>query len=57
MKSLFPSFFISVMALSCGQVFGGLGDATLRPGDILDMKLGGVPLELAQEFNTAYTVG
>jgi protein involved in polysaccharide export with SLBB domain len=29
---------------------------TLRPGDTFEMRLGAVPVELAQEFNTSYSV-
>jgi polysaccharide export outer membrane protein len=30
--------------------------ATVRPGDTFEVRLGGVPVELAQEFNIGYTV-
>ncbi len=30
--------------------------ATLRPGDVFEMRLGGMSAEFAQEFNTQYTV-
>ncbi|MEA3213018.1 MAG: polysaccharide biosynthesis/export protein VpsN [Chthoniobacter sp.] len=30
--------------------------ATLRSGDIFEMRLGGVPAEFAQDFNSQYTV-
>ena len=33
------------------------GVATLRAGDALDMRLGGMPAEYAQEFTLQYTVG
>lgn len=31
--------------------------AMLRPGDVFDMRLGGMPAEYAQEFSIQYTVG
>jgi protein involved in polysaccharide export with SLBB domain len=33
------------------------GMATLRPGDVFEMRLGGMSAEFAQEFNTQYTIG
>lgn len=33
------------------------GVATLRAGDVFDMRLGGMPAEYAQEFSLQYTVG
>ncbi|HEX8294716.1 MAG TPA: polysaccharide biosynthesis/export family protein [Chthoniobacteraceae bacterium] len=32
------------------------GLATIRPGDIFEMRLGGVPPEFAQDFNSQFTV-
>lgn len=55
-----PRLPLTVLLISgafAAQVFGEAAVATLRPGDTFDLKLGSVPLELAQEFNTAYTVG
>ena len=31
--------------------------ATLRAGDVFDMRLSGMPVEFAQEFTLQYTVG
>lgn len=45
-----PIFTLGLFAAV--NVFAQSTVATLRPGDTFDMKLGGVPVELAQEFNT-----
>jgi protein involved in polysaccharide export with SLBB domain len=54
-KPPFSMRFLSFLALGLltgATAFSQTAIATLRPGDTFDMKLGGVPIELAQEFNT-----
>jgi polysaccharide export outer membrane protein len=36
--------------------FHGYSQAMLRPGDIVEIRLGGVPAEYIQEFSSQYTV-
>jgi polysaccharide export outer membrane protein len=45
-----------LLALLAPRLFGQ-AVATLRTGDIFDMRLGGMPAEYAQEFALQYTVG
>lgn len=42
--------FLLLIATSSGQLLAQ-SIATMRPGDTFEMRLGGVPVELAQEFN------
>ena len=52
------SFLVALSLLSLSPwVFGEGSFATLRTGDIFDMRLSGMPAEYAQEFALQYTVG
>jgi polysaccharide export outer membrane protein len=48
-RVLAPIFFFAMAAAAFGQ-------ATLRVGDPVDMKIGGVPQEDQMQFNNTYTV-
>jgi polysaccharide export outer membrane protein len=48
--------FILLIGLSSAPLGAQTALVTLRPGDTFEMRLGAVPLELAQEFNIAYNV-
>jgi len=48
-------YLIVLLAVLTPRLFGQA--ATLRSGDILDMRLGGMPAEYAAEFSLQYTVG
>lgn len=48
--------FTFVLSLFTASLFAQ-AIATLRPGDILEMRLSGMPAEYAQEFSLQYTVG
>lgn len=52
MRSLLVLLFA---VLAAGQSFAQTF-ATMRPGDTFEMRLGGVPSDLALEFNIPYTV-
>jgi polysaccharide export outer membrane protein len=45
------------MLVALGADLLAQGMATLRPGDVFEMRLGGMSAEFAQEFNTQYTIG
>lgn len=49
-------FLALLLAILTPRLFGQ-AVATLRPGDIFDMRLSGMPAEYAQEFALQYTVG
>ena len=49
-----PTFF--VFALLFGFATASFAQATLRIGDPLDVKIGGVPFEEQQQVNNTYTV-
>lgn len=53
MRLLLP--LLTLAALTADSLAQGM--ATLRPGDVFEMRLGGMSAEFAQEFNTQYTVG
>jgi polysaccharide export outer membrane protein len=44
------------LALGNAHLLAQTALVTLRPGDTFEMRLGAVPLELAQEFNSTYNV-
>jgi polysaccharide export outer membrane protein len=46
----------ALLSLGTPGVFAQGTIVTLRPGDSFEMRLGGVPPELAQDFNITYTV-
>lgn len=47
----------SFLALLAPHLFGQGAVATLRTGDVFDMRLGGAPAQFTQEFSFQYTVG
>jgi hypothetical protein len=51
-------FLLLALLLLNGFVAEGSAEtiAPVRPGDILEMRLGGVPAEVSQDFNSRYTV-
>jgi polysaccharide export outer membrane protein len=53
MRLLLSLFIVAACAV---EAFAQ-GMATLRPGDVFEMRLGGMSAEFAQEFNTQYTIG
>jgi len=50
--------FLTLLSLSllllCSR---GFSQAVIRPGDIFEMRLTGMPIEFAQDFSGQYTVG
>lgn len=50
------SCLLVLLALLAPRLFGQT-IATLRTGDVFDMRLSGMPAEFAQEFTLQYTVG
>jgi polysaccharide export outer membrane protein len=50
-RSLFLS---SVLFLGCAAI--AFGQATLRVGDPVELKIGGVPIEEQQQINNVYTI-
>jgi polysaccharide export outer membrane protein len=48
-------FFFSAL-LICAGVSGALAQATLRVGDPIELRVGGVPAEEQQQVNNIYTV-
>src|SRR5204862_5211919 len=54
MRRLF--YLVALFALLTPRLFGE-SFATLRTGDMFDMRLSGMPTEYAQEFSLQYTVG
>ncbi len=50
------SLFLLLLLLGSGPLGAQTALVTIRPGDTFEMRLGGVPIELAQEFNTSYNV-
>jgi protein involved in polysaccharide export with SLBB domain len=48
--------FFAVLLCWVGLAVAGLGQASLRPGDTLDLRIGGVPPEEVQLFTAQYTV-
>jgi polysaccharide export outer membrane protein len=50
------SLLIVLLALVLGAPARAQTFATMRPGDTFEIRLGGVPSELAIEFNITYTV-
>ena len=46
-------FFLSILCTLAGAAFG---QATLRVGDPIELKIGGVPAEEQQQVNNIYTV-
>jgi polysaccharide export outer membrane protein len=51
MKSLRLTLLLALLPMA-----GAFAQAVLRPGDTLDIRLGGVPAEFIQEFSSQYTV-
>jgi polysaccharide export outer membrane protein len=45
-----------LVGLSVARLGAQTALVTMRPGDTFEMRLGAVPLELAQEFNSTYSV-
>ena len=50
------SLFLLLLLLGSGPLRAQTALVTIRPGDTFEMRLGAVPIELAQEFNTSYNV-
>ena len=46
-------FFLGTLFVATGGLFG---QAVLRPGDPIELKIGGVPVEEQQQVNNTYTV-
>lgn len=52
----FPSLTVLVLLVLSLLGAKSFGQATLRPGDVFELRLSGMPLEFAQEFMLNYTV-
>ncbi len=57
MKALNPVQFLFAVAIAVlAFVPKGSAQAVIRPGDVFEMRLTGMPVEYAQEFSGQYTV-